>query len=98
MLIKLPEQLSERLLIVDDCVFRCKYELFYCSSSPCLSSSGIDPGTAVFREIHCIHDNPAHTDQQMYSCGSLVPSMRRGGCMDSRYHKPGEPWEKSEGV
>ena len=34
---------------------------------------------------------------QMYSCGSLAPKMRRGGCMDSAFHKPAEPWEKSEG-
>ena len=34
----------------------------------------------------------------MYSCGSLAPKMKRGGgCMDSHFHKPAEPWEKSEG-
>ncbi|XP_064405972.1 uncharacterized protein LOC135351009 [Halichondria panicea] len=62
------------------------------------SSSGIDPRPAVFGVVHRIHDDPTHTDQQMYSCGSLAPKMRRGGCMDSHYHKPGEPWEKSEGA
>ena len=34
---------------------------------------------------------------QMYSCGSLAPKMRRGGCMDTHFHKPAEPWEKTEG-
>ncbi|XP_064404803.1 uncharacterized protein LOC135350037 isoform X1 [Halichondria panicea] len=57
------------------------------------SSSGIDPGPGVFEMVHRVHDNP---DQQMYSCGSLAPKMRRGGCMDSHYHKLGELWEKSE--
>ncbi|XP_064401417.1 uncharacterized protein LOC135347382 [Halichondria panicea] len=52
-------------------------------------STGIDPGPGVFKVVHRVHDNP---DQQMYSCGSLAPKMRRGGCMDS--HKPGEPWER----
>ena len=35
----------------------------------------------------------------MYSCGSLVPKMKRGGggCMDHQFHKPAQPWEKSEG-
>ena len=47
--------------------------------------------------VRRIHDDPAHTDQQMYSCGLLAPKMRRGGCMDSHYLKPGESWEKSEG-
>ncbi|XP_064404212.1 uncharacterized protein LOC135349585 isoform X2 [Halichondria panicea] len=62
-----------------------------------LCSCGIDPGPSVFGVVHRIHDDPTHTDQQMYSCGSLAPKMRRGGCMDSHYHKLGEPWEKSEG-
>ena len=34
---------------------------------------------------------------QMYSCGSLAPKMRRGGCMDTHFQKPAEPWEKTEG-
>ena len=58
---------------------------------------GIDPGPSVFGVVHCIHDDPTHTDQQMYSCGSLAPKMRRGGCIDSHYHTPGEPWERMRG-
>ncbi len=34
---------------------------------PFLSSSGIDPGPAVFELVHRIHDDPAHTDELMYS-------------------------------
>ena len=41
--------------------------------------------------------DPAHTDQQMYSCGSLAPKMRRGGCMDSHFHKPASPGRRVRG-
>ena len=37
----------------------------YCSSSPFLSSSCIDPGPAIFEVVHRVHDDPTHTDQQM---------------------------------
>ncbi len=60
-----------------------------CFSSSFLRSSGIDPGPSVFGVVHRTHDDPAHTDQQMYRCGLLAPKMMRGGCMDSHYHKPG---------
>ncbi|CAI8020847.1 hypothetical protein GBAR_LOCUS12428 [Geodia barretti] len=33
----------------------------------------------------------------MYSCGSLAPKMRKGGCMDTHFQRPVEPWEKTEG-
>ena len=53
----------------------------------------------MFGVVHRVEESfdAAHTDQQMYSCGSLAPKMRRGGCMDSHFHKPSQPWEKSEG-
>ncbi len=54
----------------------------------------IDPGPAVLRGGR-IHDNPDRTDQQVYSCGSLVSKMRRGGCIDSHYRITSQ--EKSEG-
>jgi len=41
-----------------------------------------------------------HTDQQMYSCGSLAPKMgrgSRGGCSDAKFRRPSEPWERSDG-
>eukprot|EP00049_Salpingoeca_infusionum_P017689 m.354010 g.354010 ORF g.354010 m.354010 type:complete len:655 (-) comp16896_c0_seq1:234-2198(-) len=42
--------------------------------------------------------DPEHTNQQMYSCGSLAPKLKRkGGCMDCGYHRPQELWEKSDG-
>ncbi|GFY50792.1 uncharacterized protein TNIN_184751 [Trichonephila inaurata madagascariensis] len=39
-----------------------------------------------------------HTNQQMYSCGSLAPKMGRGGgCSDHKFKKPSEPWELADG-
>eukprot|EP00127_Corallochytrium_limacisporum_P001876 Clim_evm31s88 gene=Clim_evmTU31s88 len=44
------------------------------------------------------NDDALHTDQVMYSCGSLAPKLRRGGgCMDHAFKKPTEPWEWSDG-
>ena len=40
-----------------------------------------------------------HTDQAMFSCGSLAPKLRRGvGCMDHGFSRPKEPWESSDGA
>ena len=38
-----------------------------------------------------------HSNQQQFSCGSLAPKLRKGGCMDCDYIRPSEPWEKSDG-
>ncbi len=81
-----------------DCAIHFDKKNYIRSSPSFFSSTGIDPGPGVFEVVHRIHDNPDHTDQQMYSCGSLPPKMRTGGCIDSHYHKLGELWEKSEGV
>ena len=51
-------------------------------------------------------DDPAHTNQVMYSCGSLAPKMGRGGsapgaggCSASHHFKrPSQPWEKTDGA
>eukprot|EP01135_Chromosphaera_perkinsii_P009593 Nk52_evm43s1810 gene=Nk52_evmTU43s1810 len=44
------------------------------------------------------NDVDLHTNQQMYSCGSLAPKLRRGGgCMDCEHRRPQEPWELSDG-
>jgi hypothetical protein len=62
--------------------------------------AGVDPRPAVFGVVRRVPEGTedlSHTDQQMYSCGSLAPKMRRGGCMDTHFHKPAEPWEKTEG-
>lgn len=43
--------------------------------------------------------DPMHTNQQVYSCGSLAPKLkkRKGGCMDHGFRRPQEPWEKTDG-
>lgn len=41
----------------------------------------------------------AHTDQTMFSCGSLAPKLARGGgCMDHGFKRPKQPWEVSDGA
>jgi hypothetical protein len=39
-----------------------------------------------------------HTDQPMFSCGSLAPKLRAGGCMDHGFSRSKEPWEASDGA
>ena len=37
-------------------------------------------------------------NQQMFSCGSLAPKLKRGGgCMDHGFARAQEPWELSDG-
>ena len=65
-----------------------------------LKHPGIDPSPAVFGVVKRAkaNDAAAHTDQTMYSCGSLAPRMKRGGgCTDHTFQKPSQPWEKGEG-
>ncbi|XP_005089198.1 uncharacterized protein LOC101848704 [Aplysia californica] len=55
---------------------------------------------ATYGVVKQLRDNDMdlHTDQQMYSCGSLAPKMGRGGgCMDHKFRKPSEPWELADG-
>lgn len=44
------------------------------------------------------NDPSVHTGQQVYSCGSLAPKLRKGGCMDHGYHRKSEPWEATDGA
>ena len=65
-----------------------------------LKHPGIDPSPAVFGVVKRAksNDENAHTDQVMYSCGSLAPRMKRGGgCTDHTFQKPSQLWEKGEG-
>lgn len=65
--------------------------------------AGIDKGPAVYGVVKRARDNDEslHTNQQMYSCGSLAPKMhkgsRSGGCMNSTFRKPPEPWQMADG-
>jgi hypothetical protein len=39
-----------------------------------------------------------HENNQLYSCGSLAPKLKRGGgCMDHGFTRQTEDWEKSDG-
>ncbi|XP_050404936.1 uncharacterized protein LOC126820858 [Patella vulgata] len=63
----------------------------------------LDKGPATYGVVKRLRDNDMdlHTDNQMYSCGSLAPKMgrgnRSGGCMDHKFRKPSEPWELADG-
>uniref|UniRef100_A0A061QRH4 Arm repeat-containing protein n=1 Tax=Tetraselmis sp. GSL018 TaxID=582737 RepID=A0A061QRH4_9CHLO len=45
------------------------------------------------------NDEALHTNQTMFSCGSLAPKLQRGsGCMDHGFSREKEPWEASDGA
>lgn len=51
------------------------------------------------------NDMDLHTNQQMYSCGSLAPKMGRGnkesapsgGCSSCTFKRESQPWERADG-
>ena len=44
------------------------------------------------------YDENLHTNQQMYSCGSLAPKMGRGGgCTNHSFKRDSQPWEMTDG-
>lgn len=56
------------------------------------------------REAFKKHQNDidAHTEQQLYSCGSLAPKLRKGGagrigCGNCGVNRPKAPWEATDG-
>ena len=60
--------------------------------------------SSEFGVVKRLRDNDValHENQQMYSCGSLAPKMGKrggggGGCSDSKFQKPAEPWEFADG-
>ena len=67
--------------------------------------SGLDTNSTEtnFGVAKRIRDNDPelHTDQTMYSCGSLAPKMKgsktSGGCSDCKFQKETEPWETADG-
>mmetsp|Transcript_21650 Transcript_21650/g.42521 ORF Transcript_21650/g.42521 Transcript_21650/m.42521 type:complete len:703 (-) Transcript_21650:103-2211(-) len=44
--------------------------------------------------------DPQHSDQQLFSCGSLAPKLKRRGvgCMDHGYSRPKRAWEDTDGA
>lgn len=55
-------------------------------------------GVAAERSMRA-NDQELHTDQTMFSCGSLAPKLKRGAdcCGDYGLNRPAEPWESSDG-
>ncbi|KAF0991910.1 hypothetical protein HZS_7411, partial [Henneguya salminicola] len=57
----------------------------------------------VFGVVKQLYDNDSniHTDQVMYSCGSLAPKMKSGqksgGCSSHSFSRKAQPWEISDG-
>lgn len=46
-------------------------------------------------------EDPMHTNQQVFSCGSLAPKLKKkrdAGCMDHTATRETEPWERSDGA
>ena len=48
------------------------------------------------------NDIEAHTNNQVYSCGSLAPKLRKGGagrigCSSCAINRPKAPWEATDG-
>ena len=61
---------------------------------------GLEKGAATYGVVKKLRDNDLdlHSDQVMYSCGSLAPKMKRGGgCSDHSFKRPSEPWELADG-
>lgn len=58
-----------------------------------------EPGKYGVVSLKQLHDNDIdrHSNQTMYSCGSLAPKMRGGGCMDHSFKRSSEPWEVADG-
>ncbi|XP_063218137.1 uncharacterized protein LOC134528448 isoform X1 [Bacillus rossius redtenbacheri] len=70
-------------------------------NQPAESDKYHDPGkgAAVFGAVKKLRDNDTdlHSDNVMYSCGSLAPRMGRGGCSDHKFRRPSQPWEMADG-
>ncbi|GFS25769.1 Arm repeat-containing protein [Elysia marginata] len=62
--------------------------------------TAMDKSPGAYSVVKQLRDNDMdlHTNQTMYSCGSLAPKMGRGGgCMDHQFRRPSEPWEFADG-
>ncbi|CAM9672855.1 unnamed protein product, partial [Discosporangium mesarthrocarpum] len=49
------------------------------------------------QHFHKQNDVREHTGNQVFSCGSLAPKLRKGGCSDCEVTRPSMPWEYSDG-
>ncbi|KAK7067123.1 hypothetical protein SK128_006222 [Halocaridina rubra] len=61
----------------------------------------LESGAATYGVVKRKRDNDMdlHTNNEMYSCGSLAPKMGRGGggCSDCKFRRPPLLWEKADG-
>nr|CUU98152.1 hypothetical transcript [Hymenolepis microstoma] len=63
-------------------------------------SRGSGGANVIVKKSADAHD-PKHTNQVMYSCGSLAPGAKKGGsgcCMDDTFQRPSQPWERADGA
>lgn len=67
--------------------------------SPALRFADLSNDTqfGVARHTHA-NDVEAHTGNQVFSCGSLAPKLRKGGCMDHGFSRTKQPWEATDGA
>ena len=61
----------------------------------------LEKGPATYGVVKRIRGNDMelHSNQQMYSCGSLAPKMGRGGggCSNHSFKRDSQPWELTDG-
>ena len=58
-------------------------------------NDGHDHGQIQDKDV----EDLAHQNNQLYSCGSLAPKLKRGGgCMDHGFTRAKEQWEMSDGA
>ncbi|TPP56797.1 Armadillo type fold, partial [Fasciola gigantica] len=71
------------------------------SESTRVHSKGPGVSHVITRSGADAHDQ-RHTDQVMYSCGSLAPKLQKGrkagGCHDGLHQRESEPWERADGA
>ncbi|KAA0190494.1 Armadillo type fold, partial [Fasciolopsis buskii] len=71
------------------------------SESARIHSKGPGVSHVIARSGADAHDQ-RHTNQVMYSCGSLAPKLQKGrkagGCHDGLHQRESEPWECADGA
>jgi len=93
-----PGALARCWAALDDALPRAKSQPSDSQRYGSLADGGATFGVAGPRRTRA-NDVAAHTDQTLFSCGSLAPKLRRGaGCIDHGFKREREPWEASEGA
>jgi hypothetical protein len=67
-----------------------------------LPSAKEQPAMSAMEYKDHVNDLNQHTDNQLYSCGSLAPKLRKGGagrigCTNCGIDRPKAPWEATDG-